>query len=273
VTFVSNSGPLVGRVAVVTGGGRGLGRAISQALARSGATVHVVARTASQLDETVGLIQADGGVAIATAVDLTGPEAVFNVLKPRVEGQSGPPDILVNAAGIYGPVALVADSDPREWIETINVNLIASYLVCRAFVGGMIAQRWGRIVNVTSAASLHPPGPLNSAYAASKVALNQLTRTLAAELIGTGVTANVIHPGEVKTDMWRSIKARAETLGPIGEPLRAWAREVERTGGDPPERAAELVLSLVGDESGGISGQFHWIREGIQKPIPADWGA
>ena len=83
----------------------------------------------------------------------------------------------------------------------------------------MIDAGWGRIVNVTSAASLHPPGPLNSAYATAKVALNQLTRHLAAEIAGTGVTANVIHPGDVKTDMWADIRDRVAVMGPEAEPL------------------------------------------------------
>lgn len=269
---VSDGGSLTGRVALVTGAGGGIGRAISRSLAREGAVVYVVGRTASRLAETVRLVEADGGIARAIALDLTSPEAVFTVLKPGVERQNGPVQILVNAAGTFGPIALVVDGDPQQWIETIGANTIAPYLTCRAFVGGMVDRGWGRIVNLTSAASLHPPGPLNSAYATSKVALNQFTRSLAAELAGTGVTANVIHPGEVKTDMWCSIKERAETLGPIGEPLRAWAREVERTGGDPPEKAAELVVSLVGEAGAVITGQFLWIRDGMQAPIPVDWG-
>ena len=91
-------------------------------------------------------------------------------------------------------------------------NTVSAYLTCRAFVGGMIDMGWGRIVNVTSAASLHEPGPINSAYGRSKAALNQFTRHLAAEIAGTGVTANVIHPGDVKTDMWAEIRDAAERL-------------------------------------------------------------
>jgi NAD(P)-dependent dehydrogenase (short-subunit alcohol dehydrogenase family) len=134
----------------------------------------------------------------------------------------------------------------------------------------MIARGWGRIINFSSAASLHPPGPLNSAYGTSKVALNQFTRHLAAELAGTGVTANVIHPGEVKTDMWATIRAAAETAGPLAEPLRAWAESVERTGGDDPQKAVDLVLELIDEKSVGTSGQFLWIADGTQRPL-ASW--
>lgn len=268
----AGSRPLAGKVAVVTGGGRGVGRAIGLALARAGAHVHVVARTQAQLDEAVTLIERDGGTATAIAMDVGSPREVLDVLKPQVEHLAGPPHILINAAGIFGPVSLLPDGDPDAWIATLRVNAIAPYLTCRAFVGGMLAEGWGRIVNVSSAASLHAPGPLNSAYATSKAALNQMTRCLAAELAGTGVTANVLHPGEVKTAMWREIRDRAQALGDVGAPLGEWARSVEESGGDPPEKAAELALWLASDAASGINGRFLWIEGGAQAPIPIDWG-
>ena len=101
------------------------------------------------------------------------------------------------------------------------IDAVAPYLVTRAFVGGMVDAGWGRIVNITSAASLHPPGPMNSAYGTAKVALNQFTRHLAAELAGTGVTANVLHPGDVKTDMWADIRDRVDRRRSGGRGLRA----------------------------------------------------
>jgi NAD(P)-dependent dehydrogenase (short-subunit alcohol dehydrogenase family) len=133
----------------------------------------------------------------------------------------------------------------------------------------MLEQGWGRIVNFTSAASLHPPGALNSAYATSKVALNQFTRHLAAELAGSGVTANVIHPGDVKTDMWADIQAQATQAGPIGEEYLQWTRWVEQTGGDDRGKAAELVLQLMSDQAASTTGQFLWIEDGLQAPIPS----
>ena len=191
-------------------------------------------------------------------------------LKRAVEQVLGPPTILVNAAGVFGPLQPIRDSDVAAWIQTLQVNTIAPYLTCRAFVGGMIEAGWGRIVNVSSAAALAPPGPLNSAYATSKVALNQLTRHLAAEVAGTGVTANVIHPGEVKTEMWAEIRDKATRLGAEGAGLRQWAAWVEATGGDPPTKAAELVLQLMRDEAAEINGQFLWIADGLKAPM-ASW--
>jgi NAD(P)-dependent dehydrogenase (short-subunit alcohol dehydrogenase family) len=135
----------------------------------------------------------------------------------------------------------------------------------------MIDAGWGRIVNITSAASLHPPGPLNSAYGTAKVALNQLTRHLAAEIEGTGVTANVIHPGDVKTDMWRDISDRVAVMGPEAEPYRQWAAWVDETGGDPPHKAVDLVMRLTSDEGATVNGRFCWVEEPLQAPIPS-WG-
>jgi NAD(P)-dependent dehydrogenase (short-subunit alcohol dehydrogenase family) len=133
----------------------------------------------------------------------------------------------------------------------------------------MIDGGWGRIVNLSSAASLHTPGPLNSAYATAKVALNQFTRHLAAELEATGVTANVIHPGDVKTAMWADIRERVAGLGSIAENYVSWADWVEETGGDPPEKAVALVLYLTSDAGGATNGEFCWIDEPLQEPIPS----
>jgi NAD(P)-dependent dehydrogenase (short-subunit alcohol dehydrogenase family) len=261
---------LSGKVAVVTGAGRGLGRKVALHLSAHGAAVVGVARDPDQLHQTEQTIKQAGGVAWSIPADVSQPEAVEK-LKQEVEDRCGFVSILVNSAGIFGPIQLVKDSDATRWIGTLSVNLFGPYLTCRAFVGGMIQKRWGRIINFTSAASLHPPGPLNSAYATSKVALNQFTRHLAAELEGTGVTANVLHPGDVKTDMWATIRAEAERLGPEAEAYRQWVRWVEQTGGDDPQRAADLVLRLASDEGAGTNGRFLWIENPLQSPIPS-WG-
>ncbi|HZG69264.1 MAG TPA: SDR family oxidoreductase [Herpetosiphonaceae bacterium] len=260
---------LSGRVAVVTGASRGVGFHIACRLATAGAHVGLVARNAGALRQVLLELHGHGAVAEVLPADCSRPDEVER-LKRAVEQALGPPAILVNAAGVFGPLQLIRNSNVDEWIQTLQVNTIAPYLTCRAFVGAMVDAGWGRIVNVSSAAALAPPGPLNSAYATSKVALNQLTRQLAAELVGTGVTANVIHPGEVKTEMWADIRDKASHLGVEGEGLRRWADWVEATGGDPPTKAAELVLQLVGDEAAGINGQFLWIADGLKAPM-ASW--
>jgi NAD(P)-dependent dehydrogenase (short-subunit alcohol dehydrogenase family) len=261
---------LEGKVAVVTGASRGLGQRVAWRLAGLGASVALLARSEAALRETQRQMPAGSPRSLVVPVELMDPVSIEKA-KVLIENTLGAPSILINAAGVFGPISLIKDSDPAAWIDTILINTIAPYLTCRAFVGAMVDRGSGRIVNVTSAAALHTPGPLNSAYATSKVALNQFTRHLAAELKGTGVTANVIHPGDVKTEMWTDIKQASERLGALAEPYTQWAKWVEQTGGDDPEKAADLVAELVSDEAAEVTGRFLWIRDGLQEPI-ASWG-
>ena len=259
------------RIAVVTGAGRGLGREVALRLAHDGSKVALVARSSEQVNEAAAAIVQSGGTAIAIAADIS-VSAGSQLVKTKIESEFGPPNILINAAGIFGPLQCIADSDPQRWLETLAINTAGPYRMCQAFATGMVAQGWGRIINYSSAAAFHPPGPLVSAYATSKVALNQLTRHLAAELKGSGVTANVLHPGDVKTSMWADIRQEAEQLGEEGEGYRAWVRWVDDTGGDPPAKAADLVSRLTEDAASDVTGQFLWIEDGLQAPI-ASWDA
>lgn len=254
------------KIAVVTGAGRGLGRSAALRLAVLGAPVALIARNEIQLRETADLITAAGGHAVLLPIDLTREQSPDR-LRDAVESALGPPAILVNAAGLFGPLSLLRDSDPEAWIAALMVNTLAPYVACRAFVGGMIEAGWGRIVNISSAATLLAPGPVDSAYGTSKAALNQLTRHLAAELDGTGVTANVIHPGDVKTDMWADINAKAGKLGPEAAAYKDWASWVDETGGDDPEKAADVIMRIVGDAA--VNGQFLWIENGLRNPLPS----
>jgi NAD(P)-dependent dehydrogenase (short-subunit alcohol dehydrogenase family) len=226
------------------------------------------ARDETSLRQSEAEIREAGGEAHAIAVDVSSEDSV-GAFFHEVERRVGRAAILVNAAGVYGPIAPIEETVARDWIRTLLINTVGPFLMIRAFLPGMLADGWGRIVSLTSAASLHPPGPLTSAYGTSKVALNQLTRHLAAEIAGTGVTANVIHPGDVKTGMWADIKTRVAGMGPTGEPYRQWAEWVAANGGDPPEKAAALVLRLVSDQEGTVNGRFLWIDEPLQAPIPS----
>jgi NAD(P)-dependent dehydrogenase (short-subunit alcohol dehydrogenase family) len=241
---------LKGHIAVVTGASRGVGRSIADALEARGLVVAPVARHSARF-----------------TADVSNPAAVAR-LKTAVEAELGQPTVLVNAAGIFGPIALIKDSDPKEWVETLMIDAVGPYLVSRAFLGGMLDAGWGRIVSLSSAASLHTPGPLNSAYATAKVALNQFTRHLAAELEATGVTANVIHPGDVKTAMWADIRDKMGAVEGNESGYDNWVAWVEKTGGDPPEKAAKLVIDIIESD---VNGRFLWIDDPLQAPIPS-WG-
>lgn len=264
------AGALAGRVAVVTGAGRGIGQRVAVQLAQHQIDVALVSRTKRELEETAHEVRDAGSRALVVARDISDINVV-DAIKQTVVEQLGSPSILVNAAGVFGPVDLVWKTDPSKWIATQMVNLNSVYLMCHAFVGEMVAQGWGRVINVTSAASLHEPGPANSAYGTSKAALNQFTRHLAAEVAGTGVTANVIHPGDVKTEMWSAIREATERMGPEADGYRDWVQWVEETGGDDPAKASELVLALLAEKSSAVNGRFLWIRDGLQDPVPS-WG-
>lgn len=257
-------------VAVVTGAGRGVGAAIALALAGEGIAVAGVSRTGSQLAAVADQAHGLPGSFTPFAVDVTSWEDVDR-LGEAIEASLGPVGVLVNGAGSFGQIQLIAQSDPSEWLQTLLVDVGAPYLTTRRFLPGMLEHGWGRIVNLSSAASLHPPGPLNSAYGTAKVALNQFTRHLAAEIAGTGVTANVVHPGDLKTAMWADIRDQAAALGPIADPYLQWANWVEETGGDPAEKAGSLVVRLV-QEDPPRNGEFCWIDDPLQAPIQS-WPA
>ena len=258
------------KVAVVTGAGRGIGRDAAIRLARRGVRVVLVSRTLAEIAETAGVIARNGGEAHPIPADIASTPAVDS-LKTEVESRLGAASILINAAGVFGPIELVWKTDPTAWTRTVMVNTIGPYLTCRAFVEGMIEKGWGRIINVTSAAALHEPGPINSAYGTSKAALNQFTRHLAAEVEGRGVTVNVIHPGDVKTDMWADIRDKVTDLGPIARRYIDWVHWVDETGGDDPRKASDLIEALLAKSADSINGRFLWIKDGLQAPIPS-WG-
>jgi NAD(P)-dependent dehydrogenase (short-subunit alcohol dehydrogenase family) len=254
--------------ALVTGAGSGVGEAVARAIAQQGMAVALVGRRKVVLDRVAHEIADAGGTAVAFPCDVSDAAAV-ETLRLAVEQRFGAPQILFNGAGLFGECLTIGESSPETWMETVRINTFAPYLVCRAFMGGMIGAGWGRIFNVSSAAALAPVYNVSSAYQLSKVALNHFTRQLAQELAGTGVTANVLHPGEVKTEMWAAIKADANSRTGPGRDMLKWADKVERTGGDPAEKTADLVLEMLEPKNNAVNGQFLWIRDGMKAPIPS----
>ncbi len=261
---------LAGKVAVITGASRGIGQLIAVRLAHLKITTAVISRSETELGETAEMVLQAGGKPLVIAADLSIPSSI-DVIKSRVLNELGPPSILINSAGMFGPIDLIWNTDPNDWIKTQMVNFVAAYLMCHAFIKGMMTSGWGRVINVTSAATLHEPGSINSAYGTSKAALNQFTRHLAAEIAGSGVTANLIHPGDVKTEMWATVRDAAKGLGDEADRYRDWALWVAETGGDDPEKASDLVVALLSERAAAINGRFLWIKDGLQPPIPS-WG-
>ncbi len=255
---------LSGKIAVVTGAGSGLGEAIAIGLAEQEAELVLIGRREDKLKNTRDRIHAIGGKAIYYITDVSQKEEVAQ-MSQYVLAHIGVPAIVVNAAGIYGEIKGILQSDPEVWIDTLMTNTAGPYLVCRAFAAEMMKLGWGRIINITSAASLAKPKAFNSAYAVSKTALNFFTRQLADELEGAGITANVMHPGEVKTEMFEAIRKSSAAGGDMAN----WINKVEQTGGDDPQKSLSLILDLIKPESDGINGRFLWIKDGLKQPMPS----
>ena len=256
------------QIAVVTGAGSGLGKYVAIGLANKLSAVILVGRRGDKLAEVHKAIQDAGHVAYAYPCDVSNPDAV-EVMYKAIAEEWGIPSILINNAGVHTEMLPIQNSTPERWIETMSINVFGPYLLSRVFMGGMIKVGWGRIINFSSAAAFGAPGGVGSAYPLSKVALNHFTRQLATELTGTGVTANAIHPGEVKTEMWQAIRDDAQKRGTAGEGARNWAKMVEETGGDPPDKALELILEVINpSDPAPVNGQFLWIKDGIQAPKP-----
>ena len=189
---------LKGRTAVITGGSRGLGEAMAKALAGAGAQIALVARDRARMERVRDDITAIGGVAEVFVADVTREQDVAN-LAEAVKARFGSPQILINSAGINLRKNLV-DFTLEEFRSVVDGSLISTFLMCRAFVPGMMGKGYGRIVNMSSIMS-HVSLAGRTAYSSAKAALLGLTRALALELAAEGITVNGISPGPIGTDM------------------------------------------------------------------------
>ena len=243
---------LDGQVAVITGAGRGIGKAIALAYAREGARLALAARSESELEQCVAAVEELGGEAISVRTDVTSQIATERLAR-RVAQHFGRIDVLVNNAGISGPVGPLQDNDIAEWVDTINVNLTGTFLVCRAVVPVMIEQGGGKIINLSGAGVANAWSNM-SAYCSSKAAVVRLTEVLAQELEGKGITVNALGPGSVHTTMWDKMTEDAAQAG--AEFIHELGLRVTSGGGASIDECAELAVWLASDESGGLSGRI-----------------
>ena len=240
---------LEGRVALITGGGRGIGRAIALAYAAEGARLALVARTSAELEETAGLVRDEHGAEAITAIaNVADYEQVQQAVARTLE-HYGHIDVLVNNAGNIGPVGRVWDNDPGEWARTIAVHLMGVFYGCHAVIPGMLERGQGRIVNMSGVG-----GPNSSAYDAAKTGIVNLTENLALELQDTAITVNAISPGSIHTRMWEENRDLALAIGDMA----TYRRGVQVTSGQGAsiERAAELAVFLGSDDCGTLSGRL-----------------
>jgi 3-oxoacyl-[acyl-carrier protein] reductase len=221
---------LAGKVALVTGGGRGIGRRIALELTRAGARVAVAARTREQAEATAA--ETDG---LAIEADVSNRAHVERMVA-RAEQELGPLDLLVNNAGIAIWEGSAWELEPEEWWHVFEVNVLGVYLCCRAVIPGMIARGGGRIVNVASGAA-YLPGSTSTAYSASKAAVHRFSETLAGQLEPHGIPVFSISPGLVRTDM---------TSDSFGDDA-PWT---------PPELAPRLVRALASGRLDALTGRY-----------------
>jgi len=242
---------LAGRTAIITGAGRGIGRAIALAFAGEGADVVVTSRTLSEVTETAEDARALGRQAFALKVDVSDRDEVQMMVAQALE-ELVKIDVLVNNAGTYGPIGPLVDNDSQEWVRTIGVNLFGAFFCAQAVLPIMIRQRCGKIINL-SGGGASSPLPNFSAYAASKVAIVRLTENLAEEVKGFNIQVNAIAPGPVNTRLTDEVLAAGAAAG---EEMLARTRQQKETGGVPPERAAALAVFLASDGSDGLTGRL-----------------
>jgi NAD(P)-dependent dehydrogenase (short-subunit alcohol dehydrogenase family) len=240
---------LDGKVALITGGGRGIGAWIAGAFGEQGARLALVSRTVAELERTTTELAERGASAHAFPGDISEPEDVQRIVERCLE-VFGRIDILVNNAGVQTPIGPSWQIEADVWLRTVAINLGGVYLCSRAVIPAMIEQGGGKVINMSGAGG--GALPYFSAYSASKAAVGRLTETMAAELEEHNIQVNAIAPGAVRTRMTDDVLQAGARAG-SKQLLDAHRIDVEHP---TPERAAELALFLASDASGKVTGRL-----------------
>jgi NAD(P)-dependent dehydrogenase (short-subunit alcohol dehydrogenase family) len=260
---------LQGQVAIITGGGRGIGKAAAEQLAALGATVVVTARSQEQVEKVAADLRGKGASALGVSGDVAHAAHVRQIVE-ETQAQFGRIDIIVNNAAVVGPVKDVVDTDAADWAYSIQVNLLGPFYLVRQVLPFMIEQHYGRIVNVSSGAAINPIVGA-SAYSTSKAGLDMFTRAVAQELVNSGVTINSFHPGMVDTEMQvdlRSVDTSAATFD-LNRFHDAYKQGQLRS----PNDVAKAITWLAGPWSHEHSGKiFRITDEEWMRQVSADLG-
>jgi 3-oxoacyl-[acyl-carrier protein] reductase len=246
---------LSGRFAIITGANQGLGEQIAERFVADGASVLLCARGEAALAEVTERLcrrAASGRKVLSLRVDVADPAQVDGLVHDALKA-FGRIDIVVNNAGVYGPMGLTHEIDWAEWVQALQINLFGLVAMCRAVTPAMIAQRHGRIINLSGGGATNPL-PRLSSYAASKAAVVRFTETLALELKEYGITVNAIAPGALATRLMQQLL----DAGPerVGAAFHERMKKIQEGGGTPLQLGAELVAYLASEESAGITGRL-----------------
>jgi NAD(P)-dependent dehydrogenase (short-subunit alcohol dehydrogenase family) len=239
------------KVAVITGSGRGIGKAIAVRFAREGASIVVAARTNDEVQDSVRGIVADGGVALGMPTDVSSLESVSSLFQTAVR-QFGTVDILVSCAAIQGPIGPLHEIDTDRWVRTIQTNLIGTFLCTKIVLPVMIGKKSGKIITFSGGGAVSPR-PRFTVYATSKAAVVRLTESLAEEVGEFNIQVNAIAPGPVNTKLVEEIIQAGEKAG---QKEFTEAQKRLQLGGVSPDKAVELALFLASEESNGITGKL-----------------
>jgi 3-oxoacyl-[acyl-carrier protein] reductase len=243
--------PLQGHVALVTGASQGIGRACAVTLAKAGATVALAARNEEKLAEAVAQIEAEGGKAAAFRLDVASEDAIKSTVK-QISAQFGKIDILVNNAGITRDTLLMR-MKRSDWDDVMTTNLSAPFLLTQAVVTGMMKQRWGRIINITSVVGeMGAAGQAN--YASSKAGLIGLTFSVAREFASRNITVNAVAPGYITTAMTDVLTEEQKQAVTAQIPLGRHGTDAD---------IANAVLFLASNEAGYITGHVLNVNGGM----------
>lgn len=264
------------KVALIVGAGRGIGEAIALRFAAEGARLILAARTAPELEAVAEMVRAAGGTAHFVATDVTAPGQVAYLVQKSIEA-FGRIDILVNAAGKYGPIGQVWEIDAQEWVNTFSLNLFVPFLLCQAVLPHMIRAGRGKIINFSGGGATSPLCRF-TAYGVSKTAVVRLTETLAEEVKEFNIQVNAIAPGAVDTKLQDSVLAAGERAGDLLQRVRRLRETGE--GGTPREVPAELAVFLASDDSRNLTGRLisapndkweSWTDERIAQVMSQPW--
>ena len=249
------TGALAGRNAIITGASQGLGQAIAEAYVRAGASVCLCARDPARLERVAGELSALAGAdqrVEAVPADVSREDDVVRLVESAM-ARFSQIHVLVNNAGVYGPLGPIEDIPWRDWVDAIAINLLGSVLCCRAIVPHFKAHRYGKIVQLSGGGATNPL-PNISAYAASKAGIVRFAETLAEETRDFGIDVNAIAPGALDTRLLDQLLAAGPAR--VGQVFYDRMVSVKESGGTPLERGTALAVFLGSAESDGITGKL-----------------